>query len=120
MAATLADNNLKYIFLNEKDKILIRFSLKFVPRSPIDNMPALAQESNWQYASIGSGNGLAPNRRQAITWPNADPVHWHMYAALGGDELNHYWSNGTDKLLHSSYPEDDYMDVIIYPYSNLR
>ena len=24
--------------------------------------------SNWQYASIGSGNGLAPNRRQVNTW----------------------------------------------------
>ena len=37
--------------------------------------------------SIGSGNGLAPKRRQAITWTNADPAHWRIYAALGGDEL---------------------------------
>ena len=29
-----------------------------------------------------------PNRRQAIIWTNADPIHWHIYAALGGDELN--------------------------------
>ena len=28
------------------------------------------------------------NRRQAIIWANADPVHWRIYAALGGDELN--------------------------------
>ena len=46
-----------------------------------------SQESNWQYASIGSGDGLAPNRRQAIIWTNADPVRWRIYAALGGDEL---------------------------------
>ena len=26
-------------------------------------------------------------RRQTIIWTNADPVHWHIYAALGGDEL---------------------------------
>ena len=26
-------------------------------------------------------------RRQAIIWTNADPIHWRMYAALGGDEL---------------------------------
>ena len=45
------------------------------------------QESNWQKASIGSGNGLVPNRRQAITWTNDGPVHWRIYAALGGDEL---------------------------------
>ena len=29
-----------------------------------------------------------PNRRQAIIWTNADPVHWRIYAALGRDELN--------------------------------
>ena len=26
--------------------------------------------SNWQYGSIGSDNGLAPNRRHAIIWTN--------------------------------------------------
>ena len=45
------------------------------------------QDSNRQWASIGSGNGLAPNRRQAITWTNADQVHWRIYAAVGGYEL---------------------------------
>ena len=29
-----------------------------------------------------------PNRRQAIIWTNADPIHWRIYAALGIDELN--------------------------------
>ena len=29
---------------------------------------------NW--LSIGSSNGLAPERRQAITWTNAEPVTW--------------------------------------------
>ena len=42
MAATLADN-FKCIFLNENDIILTQFSLKFVTRSPLDNMPALVQ-----------------------------------------------------------------------------
>ena len=37
--------------------------------------------------SIGSNNGLAPNRQQAIVLVNADPVHWRIYATLGGDEL---------------------------------
>ena len=31
---------------------------------------------------------MAPNRRQAIIWTNADPIHWRIYAALGGDELS--------------------------------
>ena len=29
--------------------------------------------SNWQYVSIASVNGLAPNRRQANIWINANP-----------------------------------------------
>ena len=40
-----------------------------------------------QALSIGSGNGVAPDRRQPITWTNADPVHWHKFRALGGDDL---------------------------------
>ena len=37
---------------------------------------------------VGSGNDFAPNRRQAIAWTNAYPVHWRIYAALGGDVYN--------------------------------
>ena len=39
--------------------------------------------SNWQCVSIGSGNGLAPNRRHAITWSNTNPVYWRINATLG-------------------------------------
>ena len=48
MAAIVADNNFKCIFWNENDKILIPISLKFVPRSPIDNKPALVQVMAWR------------------------------------------------------------------------
>ena len=41
MTAILADDIFKCIFLNENDWIPIQISLKFVPRSPIDNKPAL-------------------------------------------------------------------------------
>ena len=56
--------------------ILIKISLKFVPMSPINNIPALVLD-----------NGSAPNRRQAIIWTDADPIHWRIYVSLGGDEL---------------------------------
>ena len=36
---------------------------------------------------IGLDSGFTPNRQQAIIWTNADPIHWRIYAALGGDEL---------------------------------
>ena len=43
MAAILADDIFNCIFLNESDRIPIRISLKYVPRSPIDNKAALVQ-----------------------------------------------------------------------------
>ena len=41
MAAILADDIFKRIFLNENVRILIQISLKFVPKGSIDNKPAL-------------------------------------------------------------------------------
>ena len=41
---------------------------------------ACPSRSNWPYISMVSGNGLAPNRRQAITWAHDDPVHWQSYS----------------------------------------
>ena len=47
MAATLADNIFECIFLNEKNRLMIQISVKFVPRSLIDNKPALVQVMAW-------------------------------------------------------------------------
>ena len=63
------NNIFRCIFVYEKFSILIKISLKFVPKGPIDNNQALQ------------------NRWQAIIWTNADPIHSHIYAALGGDGL---------------------------------
>ena len=38
-----ADDIFKHIFLNENYDIFIQISLKFVPRGPINNIPALFQ-----------------------------------------------------------------------------
>ena len=54
-----ADDTFERIFLNENVRISIESSLKFVPKGPINNIPALVQI-----------NGLAPVRRQAIIWTN--------------------------------------------------
>ena len=41
------DDNFKCIFLNENIWISIKISLMFVPKSPIDNIPALVQIMAW-------------------------------------------------------------------------
>ena len=48
MAAILADDILKCIFLNENDRIPIQISLIFVLRSPIDNTAALVHVMAWR------------------------------------------------------------------------
>ena len=55
---------------------MIEISLKCVPKGPIDKKQ-----------SISLDNGLAPNRRQAIIWTNADPIRWRIYVAPGEYEL---------------------------------
>ena len=42
-----ADNIFKCIFLNENVRISIKISLKFVPKDPINNTPALVQIMVW-------------------------------------------------------------------------
>ena len=43
-----ADNIFKCIFLNENVWIPIKISLRFVPKGPIDNIPALVQIMAWR------------------------------------------------------------------------
>ena len=43
-----ADDILKRIFFNENVKISIKISLKFVPKGPINNIPALIQIMAWR------------------------------------------------------------------------
>ena len=50
-----ADDIFRCIFMKENFYVLIKISLKFFPKGPIDIKP-----------SIGLDNGLTPNRRQAI------------------------------------------------------
>ena len=44
--------------------------------------------SNWQYVTVGTDSGLAPNMRQAKYWTNDGLVYWHIYASLSLSELN--------------------------------
>ena len=70
MAAILQKALLKFIMLTWNICILIEMSMTFVPVVP-----------NEKNIDIGSNNGLASNRRQAVDWTNHDPVHWRIYAS---------------------------------------
>ena len=48
MAAIFADSIFKCIFLNENVRILIKISLKFVLKGPIDNKSELVQVMAWR------------------------------------------------------------------------
>ena len=47
-----ADDTFKRIFLNENVRISIKISLKFVPKGPINNNPALVQIMAWPWQAI--------------------------------------------------------------------
>ena len=44
------DDSSKRIFLNENTRISIKVSLKFVPKGPINNIPALVQIMDWRWS----------------------------------------------------------------------
>ena len=64
------------VFFWMKKLEFIKISLKFGSESSSDNRLALA------------GNGLAPNKWQAITWTNVDKDLWCHMMSLGHNELN--------------------------------
>ena len=70
MADILADDMFKCIFVNENDRIPIQISLKFVPRSPIDNKPSMVEVMAWR--RMGDKPLPEPMMAQLI-----DAYMWH-------------------------------------------
>ena len=64
MAAMLADDIFKCIFLNENDRILIKISLKYVARTPIYDKTALVHVMAWR--RTGDKQLLGPMMTQFI------------------------------------------------------
>ena len=62
--------------LNENVRISIKISLKFVPKGPINNIPALAQIMAWRR----SGD-------KPLSKPMMVSLLTHIYASLGLNEL---------------------------------
>ena len=57
--------------------------------------------SNWQYGNIGSDNGLAPNRWQAIFWTNVVVLYWLIYVSIDLHELKHQGINKMVNILQT-------------------
>ena len=49
-----ADDTFNRIFVNENVRISIKFSLKFVPKGQINNIPALVQIMAWRHYKCSS------------------------------------------------------------------
>ena len=75
-----ADDIFKHIFFNENVLISIKISLKFVPKGPINNIPALVQIITWRRSGdkplsepmmISLPTHICVTRPQWVKW-------WHM------------------------------------------
>ena len=62
-----ADDTFNRIFVNENVGILIKFSLKFVPKGPINNIPALVQTMAWRRPGLLS-DGTKPLHEPMLTY----------------------------------------------------
>ena len=119
------DESFKWIFLNENVWILIEISLKFVPRCPINNIPALVQMMAWcrsgdkplsEPMMVNFLTHMCVTRPQwlnsaYITWMgmgsrNVTPGHQHscimMKASLKAS-LGFHWGTGYDTLYFLSH-----------------
>ena len=74
-----ADDIFNRIFLNENAWIPIKISLKFVPKGPINDIPALVQIMAWHRP------GAKPLSEPMMV------IYWRIYASLGLNELR-TWS----------------------------
>ena len=67
-----ADDIFRCLFVKENVCIPTKISLKFVPKGPINNLPALVQIMAWRRPGDKplTEPMMSPGRRQAINWTN--------------------------------------------------
>ena len=85
-----ADDTFNRIFLRENVRIAIEFSLKFVPKGPINNIPALVQIMAWRRPGdkplsepvmVSLLTHICVIRPQWVKETNIDPGYWQVYAS---------------------------------------
>ena len=90
------DNSFKCIFLNDNEWILLRISLKFVPRVQIDNIPALVQIMAWRRLGdkpLSEPMTVSLLTHICVTQPQWVKVWHHLHIGLvkHWSELSCYW-----------------------------
>ena len=115
-----AYDTFKCIFVNEKVRISIKFSLKFVPKVPINNIPALVQIMAWRRP--GDKPLSEPVMVSLLTHICVTPPQWVkqffmslvwcrivvtplqlIYWSYHSLELSHRWQGLTRPLLSSPF-----------------
>ena len=87
----LSDDILKCIFLNEKIWIVIKISLKFIHRGPIDNIPALVHIMAWRRPGdkpLSEPMMVSLLTHICVTWPQ-----WVKYWHYSGVPISRTYQN---------------------------
>ena len=91
-----ADDTFKCIFVKENVRIFIKLSVQFVPRGPVNNIPALVQI-------------IARRRPGDKPLPEPMMVYWRIYISLGPNELitrlGTKWLTSYGRLIHTQILE---------------
>ena len=97
-----ADDTFNRIFVNEYVRIWIKFSLKFVLKGPINNIPALVQIMAWRRpgdkplfepGTVSLLTHICVTRPQWVKawWHYGDRNIFHLYFLFISQQMN-YWS----------------------------
>ena len=92
-----ADDTFKGIFLNENVRISIKISLKFVPKGPINNNPALVQIMAWRRS--GNKPLSEPMLVSLLTYICVTRPQWVKWG------INIEWGNGLVPSGNKPLPE---------------
>ena len=83
------DDIFKRIFLNQNVRIVIKISLKFVPKGPVNNIPALVHIMAWRLFGTKPLSESMLNRfSKAYMWHKGEKFFFFFFGGGGGrDEL---------------------------------
>ena len=93
-----ADDPFKCIFLNETLRILIKISLNLVPKSPINNIPALVQIMAWR--RWGDKPLSGPMMVRLPTHICVTRPQWVKHTVIYGAVINFYCNENNDTINH--------------------